>query len=47
MLLEIFIKGHVRLRFLLTLKMGHKRRKVENHCTRKPFWSFPVRKLLQ
>jgi len=28
MLLEIFIKGHVVLRFLLTLKMGHKRRKL-------------------
>jgi len=32
MLLEIFMKGYVGLRFLLTLKMGHKRRKVENHC---------------
>jgi len=31
MLLEIFVKGYVGLRFLLTLKMGHKRRKVENH----------------
>jgi len=34
MLLEIFMKGYVGLRFLLTLKIGHKRRKVENHCFR-------------
>jgi len=34
MLLEIFNKGYVGLRFPLTLKMGHKRRKVENHCFR-------------
>jgi len=33
MLLEIFMKGYVGLRFLLTLKMDHKRRKVENHCS--------------
>jgi len=31
MLLEIFIKGHVVLRFLLTLKMGHKRKKLEDY----------------
>ena len=31
MLLEIFIKGCVGLRFLLTLKMGHKGKKVEKH----------------
>ena len=31
MILEIFIKGFVGLIFLLTVKMGLKRRKVENH----------------
>jgi len=31
MLLEIFMKGYVGLRFLSTLKLGNKRRKVENH----------------
>jgi len=30
----MFIKGYVGLRFLLTLKMGHKRKKVENHWCR-------------
>ena len=32
MILKIFIKGFVGLIFLLTLKMGLKRKKVENHC---------------
>jgi len=31
MLLDIFMKGYAGLRFLSTLKMGHKKRKVENH----------------
>jgi len=30
MLLKILLKGYVGLRFLLTLKMGHKRRKIKN-----------------
>ena len=34
MILEIFIKGFVGLIFLLTLKMGLKRRKVENHWSK-------------
>jgi len=37
MLLKIFIKGYVGLRFLLMLKMGHKRRKIENHCSKTPY----------
>ena len=32
MILEICIKGFVGRVFFLTLKMGLKRRKVENHC---------------
>jgi len=34
MLLKIFIKGYLGIRLLLTLKMGHKRRKVENHWSK-------------
>ena len=34
MILEIFIKSFVGLIFLLTMKMGLKRRKVENHCSK-------------
>ena len=37
MIFEIFIKGFVGLIFLLTLKMGLKRRKVENHWYRLRF----------
>ena len=37
MILESFIKGFVGLIFLLTLKMGPKRRKVENHWPRRVY----------